>query len=210
MTFDFLTDLVNQKPSGDSAHHPMLNFRTSTSNTLVPMLLSPDFLSSPIKHSESTDLMLHPTLAKALRPRYVIVRGRVYVPPRSTLDDLDNYFEPVVGAPLAFFCVTRPSSNPLIIEERLWTSVLLVTLLNCLGIVVVFIYEGRRCIFASPMRMSTSDDQVLPTTEDAVARLEALIPRLEQEKEELQEADLVPKTYKIKVFTRSRPLSHQG
>lgn len=135
--------LLARRPSGGSYCHPVLNSRALSPKFLIPVSLPPN-----IEHvKESTDLILHPTLAKVPRPRYVIVRGQVYFPPRSALDSMDNYFEPAVKEPIVFCCVVQPSTDPLVVEDRLRTLALLVTMLNCLGITVAFICGARRWIF---------------------------------------------------------------
>lgn len=52
------------------------------------------------------------------------------------------------------------------------------------------------------------DKEEMPTTKDVLAKLDVIVPRLEQETEQLQDIDPVPKTYNIRVFTASRPLVH--
>lgn len=110
--------------------------------TNSPTLASPN---DPVDNRR--DLMVHPTANSAPRPRYVIVRKRVYVPPRDELDSPDRFFEPAyenteeklrAQASYKEFFGRYYSTLP-VFEERLLGPCIVLALVNFFGVVACLI-----------------------------------------------------------------------
>lgn len=135
--------LVDYQLPNDSAYRSTLNFRAYTSPLIYPSPLSAPLSPAINPHEGHTDLIVHPTMAKVARPRYVMVRGRVYIPPRSALDNLDNWFEPIIEKPLVFLYSGRISLIYPVAKEGLWSLGLVVVLLNFLGVTVTILCASK-------------------------------------------------------------------
>lgn len=120
---------------------------TSPASTTYSILLP-----ATVSKVEFKALMIHPTANKRTRPRYVVVRKRIYFPPRDDLDEPTHFFEPIPENIeekrqahrfyKEFF--GRLVSMPPVPEEQLRSSSLALALLNIFGLVVCFVYDTRR------------------------------------------------------------------
>ena len=95
--------------------------------------------------------MVRPTANKTPRPRYAIVRKRLYVPPRDELDTSDVFFEPVFSyteeklRAQAFykqFSGLYYSARP-VTEKQLSCPAVVLALAHCIGIVVCILSSRR-------------------------------------------------------------------
>ncbi|KAF8603196.1 hypothetical protein BDV93DRAFT_607024 [Ceratobasidium sp. AG-I] len=124
--------------------HSSIGFNLTLPTSSLTSLTSLTPLTSTCSAANHCELMVHPTASKTLRPRYAIVRKRMYVPPRDNLDSSDLFFEPAYEnteeklRSQAFYkqFFGRYYSMHPVAEERLSNPSVVLALVDCIGIFV--------------------------------------------------------------------------